>query len=133
MEIRAESIGRMGTEIAVDAADGEVHDGELPGGGIRLLSVDADVAQLAAVSLDELFALHEESAGAVAGVVNAALVGREHEHEELVHALRGVELAAAFALGTGKATEEVFVDAAQKIDRPVGRRSSLTPGPLSQR
>jgi hypothetical protein len=33
----------------------------LPGGGVALLSVDADVAEFAAVGLDELLRLHEHA------------------------------------------------------------------------
>jgi hypothetical protein len=41
-------------DLRLDAADGEVHLGQAPGGVVRLLAVDGDVAQLAAVGLDEL-------------------------------------------------------------------------------
>ncbi len=44
------------TDLCVDAADGEVHLGQPPGGVVRLLAVDGDVAELAAVRLDELLA-----------------------------------------------------------------------------
>jgi hypothetical protein len=35
---------RLGAEVGVDAADGEVHLGEAPGGVVRLLAVDGDIA-----------------------------------------------------------------------------------------
>ena len=81
MEVAAEGVGVLGAEVGLDAADGEVHDGEAAGGGVALLAVDADVAELAAVGFDELLRLHEHAAGAAAGVVDAALVGREHLDE----------------------------------------------------
>jgi hypothetical protein len=65
-------------DLRVDAADGEVHLGEPPGGVVGLLAVDGDVAELAGVGLDELLALHEHAARAAARVVDAALVRREH-------------------------------------------------------
>ena len=82
-------------DLGVDAADGEVHLGQAPGGVVRLLAVDRDVADLAGVGLDELLALHEHAARAAAGVVDAALVGREHLDQHAHHVRRRVELAAA--------------------------------------
>src|SRR5207248_9833906 len=85
-----------------------------------LLTVDADVAELAAVSFDEFFRLHEDAAGTAAGIVNAAFVGSEHLDEKTNYALRRVELAAFLALGAGELAEEVFVDAAENIFRSAG-------------
>src|SRR5438477_3047420 len=65
-------------EIGFDAADGEVHHGEAARGGVALLTVDADVAELAAVGFDEFFRLDEHATGTAAGIVNAAFVGCEH-------------------------------------------------------
>jgi hypothetical protein len=73
------------------------------------LTVDADVAELAAVGFDEFFRLHEHAAGTAAGIVNAAFVRSEHLDEETHDALRSVELAAfhafvfvgIFRIGTG--------------------------------
>ena len=45
-------------EVGLDAADGEVHDGEVAGGGVALLAVDGEVARLATMRFDELFRLH---------------------------------------------------------------------------
>ncbi len=98
VEVVAEGVSGVFPEIALDAADGEIHEGELPGGRVRFLAVDGDIAELAAVGLDEFLALHEEAAGAIAGVIDAALVRGEHEDQQLINALRGVELAAALAL-----------------------------------
>ncbi len=115
VQIVVEAVGLMGAEVGVDAADGQVHLGQLPGGGVGLLAVDGDVAQPAAVLLDELLALYKHPTGATAGVVHAALVGLDHLHQQLHHALRGVELAASLALGDGESPEEVFVDSAQRV------------------
>ena len=112
MEVAAEGVGVLGAEVGLDAAQGEVHDGETAGGGVALLAVDADVAELAAVGFDEFFRLHEHAAGTAAGIVNAAFVGSEHLDEETHDTLRSVELAAFLALSTGEPAEEVFVDAA---------------------
>ena len=115
MEVAAEGVGVLGAEVGLDAADGEVHDGQAAGGGVALLAVDADVAEPAAVGFDEFFRLHEHAAGAAAGIVDAAFVGREHLDEEPHDAVRGVELAAVLALGAGELGEEVFVDAAEDV------------------
>ena len=75
---------------------------------------------LPAVGLDELLALHEHAARAAAGVVDAALVGREHLDQHAHHARGRVELAAALALGAGEVGEEVLVDAAERVLGAVG-------------
>ncbi len=98
MEIAPEGVGLLFAEIGFDAADGEVHHGEAARGGVALLTVDADVAELAAVGFDEFFRLHEHAAGTAAGIVNAAFVGSEHLDEETHDTLRSVELAAFLAL-----------------------------------
>ena len=117
MEIALEGVGVLGAEIGFDAANGEVHLGEAPGGGVALLAVDADVAEPAAVGFDELLRLHEHAARAAAGIVDAAFVRREHLDEEPDDALRRVELAAFLAFGAGELAEEVFVDAAENVLR----------------
>ena len=109
-------------DLGVDAADGEVHLGEAPGRVVGLLAVDADVADAAAVRLDELLALDEHAARAAARVVDAALVRREHLDEHADDAARRVELAALLALGARELGEEVLVDAAEDVLGPVGRR-----------
>src|SRR5438552_7062652 len=112
MEIAPEGVGLLFAEIGFDAADGEVHHGEAARGGVALLTVDADVAELAAVGFDEFFRLHEHAAGTAAGIVNATFVRSEHFDEETHDALRSVELPAFLALGTSKPAKEIFVDAA---------------------
>ena len=128
MEVAAEGVGVLGAEVGLDAAQGEVHHGEAAGGGVALLAVDADVAELAAVGFDELFRLHEHAAGAAAGIVDAAFVGREHLDEAAHDAVRRVELAAVLALGAGEAGEEVFVDAAEDDPSERLRLVALTRG-----
>ena len=56
--------------------------------GLRLLAVDAMSPMLPAVGLDEFLGLHEHAAGAAAGVVDAAFVGREHLDEHAHDARR---------------------------------------------
>ena len=114
MEVAAEGVGVLGAEVGLDAANGEIHHRQAAGGGVALLPVDADVAELAAVGFDEFFRLDKHAAGAAAGVVDAAFVGREHLDETAHDAGRGVELAAVLALGAGELGEEILVNAAQK-------------------
>ena len=75
---------------------------------------------LPGVGLDELLALHEHAARAAAGVVDAALVRREHLDEDPDDVRRRVELAALLALGARELGEEVLVDAAERVLRAVG-------------
>src|SRR5436190_7747653 len=93
MEIAPERVGLLFAEIGFDAADGKVHHGEAARGGVALLTVNADVAEPAAVGFDEFFRLHEHDAGTAARVVNAAFMGSEHLDEETHETLRSVELA----------------------------------------
>ena len=108
-------------DLRVDAADREVHLREPPGRVIRFLAVDRDVADAAAVRLDEFLALHEHAARAAARVVDAALIGREHLDQHAHDMRRRIELAALLALGAGELRQEVFVDAAEDVAGAVGR------------
>ena len=116
VQVAAEGVGVFGAEVGFDAADGQVHHGQAARGGVAFLAVDGDVAELAAVGLDELFGLHEHAAGAAGGVVDAAFVGGEHLDQAAHDAGGRVELAAVLAFGAGEAGQEVFVDPAQEVD-----------------
>src|SRR5690349_1441202 len=102
-------------DIGLDAADGEVHFAEAPGGLVGFLAVDAEVGAAAAVGFDEFFGLDEHAAGAAARVIDAAFVRLDHFDEELDDGLRGVEFATLFAFGGSELAEEVFVHAAKNI------------------
>jgi hypothetical protein len=109
-------------DLALDAADREVHLRKPPSGVVRLLTVDGDVgfglatiAVPAGVRTNELHRLHEHAGRAAAGVVNAAAVGLEHLDKKLHHAARGVELAALLALGAGELREKVFVHTTEHV------------------
>src|SRR5690606_4670569 len=82
--------------IGVDAAHGEVHLGQTPGGVVALLAVDGDIADTPAMLQHEFLALHEHAAAAAAGVVDAALIGLEHLNQYPHYRLRGVKLTATF-------------------------------------
>ena len=110
-----EAVGGLFAEVEVDAADGHVHGGEAPSGGVGFLAVDGEVAELAAVFLDEALALDEEAAGAHGGVVDAPLIGFEYLDDEGYDGLGGEVLAALLALGKGELTEEVFVNVAEDV------------------
>src|SRR5665647_1973520 len=113
--VGVEGVGVVRPQVALEAADGEVHLGQAPGGGVALLPVDGDVALAAAVLLHKALALHEHAARTAAGVVDAALERLDHLDQQLDDAARRVELATALALGAGEAAEEVLVDAAQQV------------------
>ena len=76
---------------------------------------------LPAVRLDELLAADKHAARAAAGIVDAALVGREHLDQHADDAGRRVELPALLALGAGELREEILVDAAQNVLGAVSR------------
>ena len=54
-----ERVGPRWAQVGLDAADGEVHVGQLPGGRVGLLAEDGDVADAALVLLDESLRLDE--------------------------------------------------------------------------
>src|SRR5690606_33935543 len=109
VQILPEAVGVARAEVVVDAPDGEVHLGELPGGRVALLPVDGNLIELAAVGRDEFLALDEHAAAAAAGVIDAAAVGFEHLAPEPDDAGGRVELAGLLALGAGALSEQVFV------------------------
>ena len=107
-------------EVGVDAADGQVHLGQPPGGVVGLLAVDGDVAELAAVGLDELLATgrtcrRSRSRGRRRGPCRARASPPARAPP------RGrVELAALLAFGAGELRQEVFVDLAQRVLGAIG-------------
>ena len=62
------------------------------------------------------------------GIVDAALVGFQHLHQELDDAARGVELAALLALRAGELGEEILVHPSQHVFRAGFRVSNLDVG-----
>ena len=87
----------------------------LPCVGVRFLSVDAYLAQVSLVALNELGALHKHAARAAARVVDSALVRLQYLHQRADDARRRVELAAVLAFHRGKLAKAVFVGAAQQV------------------
>ena len=113
--ILEEGVGGDFAEVGGEPAHGEVHLGQLVGGGGELLPVDGDVLFAAVVAFDKLDGLDEHAAGAAAGVVDLAFVGLDHFGDEIDDALGGVELAPELALGGGEFAEEVFIDPADGV------------------
>src|SRR6266849_2055211 len=97
-------------EIGLDATEGQ-----MPGGGVRLLAIDRDVTNPAPVLADELLALDEHAARAAAGVVHPPFERLDHLHQEPHDTPRRVELTTLFAFCAGKLAEKIFVDPAQDI------------------
>ena len=73
-----EGIGGDFPEVGGEAAHGEVHLGQLVGGGGDLLPVDGDVLGVAVVASTNLSDCTNMPPGAAAGVVDLALVGLDH-------------------------------------------------------
>ena len=113
--VAPEGVIRLTAQVEVDAADCQVHRRQAPGGRVGFLAEDRHVADLAAMGLNELLALHEHAARAAAGVVDLAMVGAENGHQRFDDAARGVELTTALALGAGEHAQKVFVDLAQHV------------------
>jgi hypothetical protein len=102
--------------VGLNAANGEIHHGEPPRGGIAFLPVNRNVADASAVGFHKFFGLHEHSARAAARVIDAAFVGREHFDEQPHDAVGRVKLPAVLALGAGEfSTTETIL----KLCRPV--------------
>jgi hypothetical protein len=120
VQVVVEAVGMFRAEVALDAANRQVHLRQPPGGVVGFLAVDRDVADAPAVGFDEALGLDEHPAGAATGVEGATFVGGEHRHEQPDDAVGGIELAALFALRAGELGEEVFVDAPQDVAGAVG-------------
>src|SRR5690606_20719566 len=60
--VAREGICGFFAQVEVNDANGEVHRRQAPGGWVGFLAVDRDVANLAAMGLDELLGLHEHPA-----------------------------------------------------------------------
>ncbi len=113
MKVAAKSIGVLRAEIRFDATQSEVHDRQPARGRVALLAIDADVAELATVGLDEFFRLNKHSTRAAAWIIDATFVRTEH-FDEAPHDTGGrVELTTVLALGAGEASQKVLVDAAE--------------------
>lgn len=113
----AKSVGVFLAKVRLDATQGEVHDSQSAGSRVALLTVDADIPDLAAVGFDEFFRLDEHAAGAASGIVDTALVGGEHFHQQTNNTGRRVELPAVLTLGAGELGEEILEDPAQDVLR----------------
>lgn len=115
--VAGESVRRFLAEVEVDAADGHVHRRQPPGGGIAFLPEDHDVADGAAVLLDEALRLDEEAAGAHRRIIDASLIGLDHFHDEADDGLGREVLAALFPLRQGELAEEILVNVAEDVLR----------------
>ena len=78
MTIVEESVRVVTAEVGFDTTDGKVHLCHLPCCRVRVLSEHRNVAQIAAVVLNELCALDEHTARSAAGVIYASIVGLQH-------------------------------------------------------
>ena len=115
MLVFKEGVGGYVAEIGADAADREVHLGQLVGGAGLFLAVDGDVFFIALMVFNKFDRLHEHTAGATTRVVDFAVIGFDHFSQQVDHALGRVELATAFAFGGGKVAEEVLINTTDYI------------------
>ena len=117
VQVAVERVGGDRAEIDLDAANGEGHLAQLPGGRIGFLAEDGHVVTLAAVRRDETLRLHEHAARSAARVVDAALVGFEHLDQQPDDGGGRVELAALLAFAQRELAQEVLVDFAENVLR----------------
>ena len=110
-----EAVGVVFAEVVINAADGHVHGGKFPCGGVEFLPVDGNDVDVALMGGDKSFGLYEKAAAAHGRVIYAARVWLEHFDNQGNYGFGREILAAAFAFGLGKATEEVFVNVAENV------------------
>ena len=115
VQVFGETVGWLFAKVKVDPADGHVHRGQSPCGGVRFLSVNGDVADLAAVLFDEFLAGDKEAAAAHRGVVDSPFERFEHFDDQVDDGFGRVILPALFAFGECELTKEVFVDVAKDV------------------
>ena len=109
MLILEKAIGRHLTQIGGDAANGQVHLGQLVRGGGQLLPVDGDVLAVALVAVDKLQRLHEHTARSTAGVIDLALERLDHLGNQVDHAFGRVELTSTLAFSGCEFAQKVLV------------------------
>ena len=116
MHVAAKRVGVHRAEIPFDAANSQVHHRQSLRCRVGLVPVDRNVADSPAMLFDKLFARREHASRTAARIVDSLLVRREHLGQHVDHAARRVELPAVLPLGIGELREEVFVDAALRIE-----------------
>ena len=110
-----EAVGVVLAEVVINAANRHIHGGKFPSGWVEFLPVDGHVVDVALMGGDKAFGLHEKAAAAHGRVIHAAGVWLKHFDNQGNNGFRREILAAAFAFGLGKATEEVFVNVAEYV------------------
>ncbi len=127
VEVLVEGVTPLGAEVGVDAAQCEVHLRQPPGGGVHLPPEHGDAVAPSTAGLTNLSAWTNIPALPQAGSYTRPLNGSSISTSSWT-TVRGVELAAAFALGGGELAEEVLVDAAEDVEGPVFLRRQVIPG-----
>ena len=115
MQVFVKRICRFHPQIGLNTTNGEVHEGQFPRIGIGFFPVHTDVAHFTAVGFDKLFRLDEHATGPAAGVIDAPFIRGQHGDQGSDYGCWGVELTTAFAFGTGKTAQKVFIDPPQGI------------------
>lgn len=108
-------IGVVFAEVVINATNRHIHRREFPGGWVEFLPVDGHVVDVALMGGDKAFGLHEKAAAAHGWIIDAAGVWLEHFDNQGNNGFGREILPAAFALGLGKATEEVFINVAENV------------------
>ena len=108
--ILEEGIGGDFAQVAGDAANGQIHFGQLISRAGLLLPIDRDVFLVTAVAGDELHRLDKHAAAATTRIVDLAAVRLDHFRDQVDHALGRIELAATFAFGRCEFPQKVLVD-----------------------
>ena len=109
-------VGWFLAEVEVDAPDHHVHGGQPPGGGVVLLAVDRDIAELAAMLFDETSRSGQKSRRSPWPDHRRALgKGCSISTIKDNDGFGGVILATLFAFGQGELAEEIFVDMAKDV------------------
>ena len=115
MTIIQKGIRCIGAEVRLNAANGQVHLCHLPCGRIRILAINGNVADIAAVVLYKFCGLHEHAAGSAAGIIYAALIWFQHLNQGTYYAGRRKEFSAALAFLLSKHRKTILISTAQDI------------------
>ena len=110
-----EGVGAELAQVGLNATDGQIHLGHLPGGGVGVLSKDGNLVDVAAVVLNEFGRLDKHAAAAAAGVVYPAIVRLQNLHQRFDHTGGGIEFPGQLALLLGKFGQTVLISAAQDV------------------
>ena len=115
VQVVVKTVRRLTTKVGVQSSNGQVHHGQPPGGGVRLLTVDGNITQSTTVFFYKTLTLNKHTSRTTARVKHATFIGLNHTDKQFNYTLGCVELTTTFTLSSSETTEEILIHPAQYI------------------